>query len=199
MNPIERALQHAAQALDEQGCAWALVGGLAVGARSEPRTTRDVDIAVRVANDDEAEAVVFGLQSHGYRVVTALQHATSGRLATVRLRSPTQTPREVLVDLLFASSGIEPEVVEGAEELTLGAATRAKVASTGHLMAMKVLARDDRARPQDWDDIRALLREAEPHDLEQARAGLRLIEERGYHRGRPLLEAFERILREGMG
>jgi hypothetical protein len=35
------------------------------------------------------------------------------------------------------------------------------VARIGHLMALKVLARDDRRRPQDFDDLRALRREAE--------------------------------------
>ena len=37
--------------LEGQGSAWALVGGLAVSARTEPRTTRDVDVAVTVPDD----------------------------------------------------------------------------------------------------------------------------------------------------
>jgi predicted nucleotidyltransferase len=169
---------------------------VAVGARAEPRTTRDVDIAVEVMDVKDAEVLVFALQSRGYEVVTVLQHAKTGRLATVRLRSPTKTPREVLVDLLFASSGIEPEIVAGAEDLMLGEGTRVPVASIGHLLAMKMLARDDRHRPQDWDDLRSLLREAGALDLEQAREGLRLVQERGYQRGKPLLEQFEQLLQE---
>lgn len=199
LNPIETALRHAAEALQAEGRRWALVGGVAVGARAEPRTTRDVDIAVEVVDDKDAEALVVALQSRGYEVVTVLQHAKTQRLATVRLRSPAKTPREVLVDLLFASSGIEPEVVESAEDLVLGEGTRVPVASIGHLLAMKLLARDDRHRPQDWDDLRALLREAEARDLEQARESLRLMHDRGYQRGKPLLELFEELLREELG
>ncbi len=33
------------------GASWALVGGLAVSARAEPRTTRDIDVAVAVGDD----------------------------------------------------------------------------------------------------------------------------------------------------
>lgn len=68
------------------------------------------------------------------------------------------------------------------------------VASIGHLMALKVLARDDRRRPQDFDDLKALLAEAEAHDLEEARMALQLIETRGYHRGRRLLEELDRFV-----
>ena len=56
LNPIETALRHAAEALNAEGRRWALVGGVAVGARAEPRTTRDVDIAVDVVDDTDAEA-----------------------------------------------------------------------------------------------------------------------------------------------
>lgn len=36
---------------------WALVGGLAISARIEPRFTRDLDIAIAVENDARAEEV----------------------------------------------------------------------------------------------------------------------------------------------
>ena len=68
------------------------------------------------------------------------------------------------------------------------------VARLGHLLALKVLARDDRQRPQDWDDIRALLREATPHDLDGARAALRLITDRGYQRDKCLLDALDALV-----
>lgn len=100
----------------------------------------------------------------------------------------------MIVDLLFASSGIEPEVVRAADMLEIVPGLRAPVATIGHLMALKVLARDDRQRPQDFDDLRALLEEADPQDLEEARAALRLIKERGYQRGRELLPELEQIV-----
>jgi hypothetical protein len=65
-------------------------------------------------------------------------------------------------------------------------------------MALKVLARDDRRRPQDFDDLRALLRESVEADVQEARAALSLIEARGYARERRLVDSFEEFLREEM-
>ena len=194
MNPIENALRRIVKDLQNLGRSWALIGGLAVSARAEPRTTRDVDLAVAVAEDREAESLIFRLQSLGYKVVAVLEQEATGRLATVRLRPPGEGEGGVLVDLLFASSGIEPEIVRAAEDLDILPDLRMPVASLGHLMALKVLARDDRLRPQDLDDLTALLREAEPSDLAVARTALQLIAERGYHRGRQLLEELDKIL-----
>ena len=68
------------------------------------------------------------------------------------------------------------------------------IATTGHLIALKLLARDDRLRPQDFDDLKALLREASLEDIGQAREALQLIIERGYNRGRgDLLEQLEQL------
>jgi hypothetical protein len=73
------------------------------------------------------------------------------------------------------------------------------VATIGHLLALKTLARDDRERPQDLDDLKALLLEAEPQDLEDARIALQLIEERGFHRGRRLSEEFDKLVASSSG
>jgi predicted nucleotidyltransferase len=194
VNPLESALRRIGAELQKLGGAWALIGGLAVGVRAEPRTTRDVDLAVAVASDREAESIVFHLQALGYRILAVLEQKATARLATVRLRPPGEREGGVIVDLLFASSGIEPEITQAAEVLEIVPGLRAPVATLGHLMALKVLARDDRERPQDFDDLRALLAEAEPRDVDDARAALRLIEERGYHRGRELLPELEKIV-----
>ena len=50
---IERALAAAVEALKAANRNFALVGGLAVSVRAEVRFTRDVDLAVRVADDAE--------------------------------------------------------------------------------------------------------------------------------------------------
>jgi hypothetical protein len=44
VNRVERALRAVAAALQERQAAFAVVGGLAVSARAEPRFTRDVDL-----------------------------------------------------------------------------------------------------------------------------------------------------------
>ncbi|MCL2449972.1 MAG: nucleotidyl transferase AbiEii/AbiGii toxin family protein, partial [Polyangiaceae bacterium] len=102
----------------------------------------------------------------------------------------------VVVDLLFASSGIESEVARGAESLEILEGLRVPVARIGHLMALKLLARDDRRRPQDLDDLRALLREASAVDLADAKQAVLAIESRGYHRERLLAESLDAFVRE---
>jgi len=194
MTRLETALRLAAEGLREARLRWAVVGGLAVSARAEPRTTRDVDIAVAVDGDAEAEAVLHRLQVRGFGVVSVVEQAARHRLATARLRSSDQRIRGILVDLLFASSGIESELVERAEEIEIVPGLSVPVARIGHLLALKALARNDRDRPQDLDDIRALLREASSADVDEGRGAVRLIEQRGYARGRNLAAEFEQLL-----
>lgn len=192
LNPVERALARIVGELADLGIPCALIGGLAVSARAEPRTTRDVDIVVQVEGDAAAERVVFDLQSRGYVVGMLLEQEKTGRIATVRLTRDSE--RAVYVDLLFASSGIEPEIVGAAEQLEVLEHVTVPVATRAHLIALKILARDDRNRPQDFDDIRALLEDASNDDLSDARAALRQIEARGYARGRSLVDSLDRVI-----
>jgi len=168
---------------------------LAVSARAEPRFTRDVDFAVALKSDREAEALILAVQARGYRIDTVLEQETTGRLATVRLVAPGSGEHGVILDLLFASSGIEPEVVERATVIEVFPGIELPVARVADLLALKVLARDDERRPQDTIDIRALLQEATASDLEATKAALALIVERGFHRKRDLLQDFDDLTR----
>ncbi len=170
---------------------FALVGGLAVSARAEPRLTRDVDVAISTGNDLDAEAAIHALIGRGYRITTAIEQVKTGRLATTRLRPPGRTA--LVVDLLFASCGVEPEIVEAAEAIEILPKLIMPVATVGHLIAMKLLARDDRKRPQDADDIRALLRVATPDDLRMVTLAIRQIASRGFARGRDLSRAWKAV------
>ena len=91
----------------------------------------------------------------------------------------------MLCDLLFASSGIEPEIVANASVLTLFEGCQAPVASVGHLVAVKLLARSPR-RLQDDLDLDALARFATEDDLHVARSALELIAARGFARDKDL-------------
>jgi hypothetical protein len=153
-----------------------------------------VDIAISASSDEAAEQLIWHLQNRGYVVRTLLEQERTGRIATVRLVRDTE--RSVFVDLLFASSGIEPEIVSGAEELDLLEELRLPVATRAHLIALKVLARDDRHRPQDWDDLRGLLADASEADVRAASEALALIEERGFHRGRDLRADLARAIND---
>ncbi|MET8774729.1 nucleotidyl transferase AbiEii/AbiGii toxin family protein [Nocardia sp. NPDC004654] len=192
MNPLEAALRRAATDLDKFGYRWALVGGFAVSARSIPRFTHDIDLAVAVADDNAAESLVRHLFDCGYFMNASVEH-DNGRLATIRLRrSFDGVP--ILVDLLFASSGIESEIVSAAEELEIVADLVLPVATTGHLIALKLLARDDRTRPQDLADLHGLLSAATEDDVREARAAVHLITERGFHRDRDLESGLDSLI-----
>lgn len=172
---------------------WALVGGLAVSAWAEPRTTRDVDVAVAVEDDEEGEAMVRSMVARGYRIARPLDQGPQGRLWGVRLMVAGR-PEHVLVDLLFASCGIEPEVAAEAEPYEALPGFFVPLARVGHLLAMKVLALDQdnpQARPQDLTDIRELLWVADDDEMRRARGALDLISRRGFDRGRDLLADFE--------
>ena len=144
------------------------MGGLAVSVCVEPRFTRDIDLALAVADDADAEALVHDLVAGGYRVLASLEQESLGRLATVRLEAPGEGPEGVVVDLLFASSGVEADVVRAAELLEVFPGLAVRVARGGHLLALKVLSKSP-SRPQDPIDIAALLRAADASDLREAR------------------------------
>jgi hypothetical protein len=63
MQSVDAVLRQAAADLDAIGARWAVIGGLAVAFRAEPRFTKDVDIAVAVADDEEAEASSIACRS----------------------------------------------------------------------------------------------------------------------------------------
>jgi hypothetical protein len=183
------AAEHAAAHLEALGARFALIGGLAVAARAEPRFTRDVDLAVSVARDEDAEQLLHAMTSRGYTIDTVVEQTKTGRLATARLRH--RKDPEVFVDLLFSSSGIEPEVVEAAERIVYRRGTNLPVARVGYLIALKVLSESD-ARLQDRIDLTALAGVARKGDWSTAEDAVRLIRARGCHRGRALLRRLRR-------
>lgn len=100
--------------------------------------------------------------------------------------------------MLFASSGIEQEIADAAEVLEILRGLRVPVASAGHLIALKLLSRDDRTPPQDRIDLGALLRVATPADLDDARHGVALIHARGFQRDRDLSRDLEQLIAHGV-
>lgn len=192
MTDFESAARTTANRLEALDVDYALVGGFAVSIRCEPRFTRDIDLVVAVADDDEAEAVVKALVHDGYEMLATVEQDIVGRLATVRLAVGSG---DDVVDLLFASSGIEQEIARGAQRIEVLPGLALPVATVGHLIALKLLASDDRNRPQDAVDLRALLEVAEPEDLDAARQAVGLIEDRGYQRGRDLTKALDDLVR----
>ncbi len=179
--------------LNDMGSPWALVGGLAVSAYVEPRFTRDIDVAVAVRDDSAAEAFVADWQARAFQVSLVVEQDETGRLATVRTHRPGEQ-EGVVVDLLFASSGLEPEIAEEAHEIEIITGLAVPLARPGHLFALKLLSFDAEYRPMDLQDLRHLGAVMDDDEVGAARRGVALIEERGFHRGRDLTELLERHL-----
>lgn len=184
---LTAALLEVASDLTFLGRRFALVGGLAVSVRAEIRFTRDVDLAVAVMDDADAEQLIFALQELAYQVRATVEQEATGRLATIRLLSPAN----VKVDLLFASSGIEAETIARAEWIEQGEG-KLPVARAEELVSMKVLSADEQ-RLQDTLDFRSLV-SVGVVDLDVVRANLKLIEKRGFARREDLVAKFESML-----
>jgi nucleotidyltransferase AbiEii toxin of type IV toxin-antitoxin system len=191
---LEQALVRLSGDLQALDLRWALVGGLAVSIRAEPRTTQDLDISVAVSGDQEAERITLDLKLRGYQPhdVQPFLENSDGRLCATRLLAPglAQDPDVVGVDLLFASSGVEEEVVAAAELREIVGGVYLPIATIGHLIALKVLA----GRSKDKTDVRSLLQRASLEELQRARETLELIDRRGFHRGKDLQAELARLL-----
>lgn len=193
MKELEKHIRVLVTWFNENKIAYALIGGIAVSFRSTERTTKDVDFAIAVDSDEEAERQIHALISIGYQVETLLEQVGTKRLATVRLLRGDQD--SVYVDLLFASSGIEKEIVATAETIEVFPDLPIPVASLPALLAMKVLAANDQKRPQDILDIKALLDESSTQDQKETILLLQLIAQRGFSRQKDLLADFEGFIK----
>jgi Nucleotidyl transferase AbiEii toxin, Type IV TA system len=190
-SPVESALRRAVADLDALKVRWALIGGLAVSVRSVPRFTKDLDFAIAVTNDSEAEDVVHQLRGRGYQPAEVIEQEYVERLSGVRLE---RSGSDVIVDLLFASSGIENEVVTSATRLEVLPRLSAPVATTGHLIALKTLA----GRNQDLTDLGSLIPAASTEDLDVAREAVRLVHARGFNREQDVAADLDKLI-AGLG
>lgn len=188
-SPVESALRRAVADLDALKVRWALIGGLAVSIRSVPRFTKDLDFAIAVANDSEAEDVVHQLRGRGYQPVEVLEQEYVERLSGVRLE---RSSSDVIVDLLFASSGIENEVVTSSTRLEVLPQLSVPVATTGHLIALKTLA----GRNQDLTDLGSLIPAASAEELDVAREAVQLIHARGFNREQDVAADLDKLIAE---
>ncbi len=190
---LEESAREVAAWLSSHSVQYALIGGIAVSFRTIERTTKDIDFAVAVRTDSDAESVIRGLRGLGYEVHTLLEQSRMGRIATVRLIKKNRG--KAFIDLLFASSGIEREVATGAEEIEIFPKLRVPVANISALLALKVLAADEETRPQDILDIKSLLTEARASDIAETKKLLKLITKRSFNRGENLQSKFTALLK----
>ena len=160
--------------------------------RTVERLTKDLDIAIAVQSDTEAEEIVYSLLHSGYFVETLIEQDGVNRLSTVRFSF--RGPPKILIDLLFSSSGIEPEIVAAAEEAEIFPGIFGMVATIPSLIALKVLSADNIRRLQDIIDLQHLIAEATDAEIVESRDLLTLIEQRGYNRSKDLQSELNRYL-----
>lgn len=174
--------------LTDSGFEWCLVGGLAASVYVEPRTTKDVDVAVTMRSEDEMAELRSFLISRGYSHPTILMRSFPTRPMGWRLLRPRSRATEVPVDILTAACSIEDKIVRCAVKVELLPALTLPVAALGHLIAMKVLSHNDTDRLQDRVDVISLIRVATTDNMLLAEQALRQISERGFSNERNLIE-----------
>ena len=94
---------------------------------------------------------------------------------------------------MFASCGIERELIERSSFVELPGIGHVPVAASEELVAMKVLSMTE-VRLQDRLDVQRLLRHGTV-DLDRVRDNLHLIHARGFERGQDLPAKLDGVLR----
>lgn len=191
LEELEFHSRRAIELLTKIGVRFAVVGGMAVSFRAIERLTKDLDLAVAVEDDVQAQRIVHEFSQLGFLIDDVFDQEDTGRMSTVRMISPAKNP--MFVDFLFASSGIENEIVDNAEEGHLFSNINVRVATTPCLIAIKVLsARESRMR--DIVDLQSLFEVASSLEIAESRRLLDLITERGYNRSKDLQAELDKYI-----
>ncbi len=141
-------LADAAQVLETRGIRFALIGGLAVSLRGQPRMTVDVDLVI-LADVDQALRLAQELSSTPFEPLFPGVEEVVARSFILPLRHRATGIR---VDVAIGMSGFEQQAVSRATKVTIGD-VRVPVVVVEDLLVMKALA----GRPQDEQDIRGLV------------------------------------------
>lgn len=146
--PLRKTLIDAVSFLNDQSLPYALIGGLAVSLRGQPRATADVDIVI-ATDIERAVALAGSLHQSSFRPLfdDISEIVTSSYLLPLRHRLTN-----VKVDLAIGISGFEREAVSRAESIPL-AGIMVRVARAEELLIMKIFA----GRPQDEQDLLGLV------------------------------------------
>jgi hypothetical protein len=156
-------LKKVAEIFSAEGQPWMLIGGLAVGAWTEPRATKHIDFAISLPSDVEKFAKALADVGFAEAPRQLREVATEGGVVRLNLSGPQPMP--IVVDLLCAGTDFERTALSRRRSLTvLGVSLFA--ASPDDLLIYKLIA----GRPQDLADIDRLIRFGRvPEDLEYVR------------------------------
>jgi hypothetical protein len=142
-------LPRIAKVFEAQGQPWMLLGGLAIGAWTEARATKDCDFALALPTD--VKPLEAALRAEGFTAAKGSLAEVAAEGGVVRLSSAGRP--SVVVDLLCAGTEFERTALSRRRPLTvLGVSLH--VASPDDLVIYKLIA----GRPQDLVDIEKLIR-----------------------------------------
>lgn len=146
--PLQTTLADVEEFLTRNQVRHALVGGLAVALRGQPRATIDVDMILAMDVDD-ALALVHRLPASPFLPL----FADIDEVVQVSLLLPVRhRDTGIKVDLAIGLSGFERQAIERAQLCDV-ASTKIPVATAEDLIIMKSLA----ARPRDQQDLAGLV------------------------------------------
>lgn len=149
----ETAILKIARIFDESGLPYAIMGGVAVQVHTrEPRTTLDLDIALRTKDDIPTAALL----------AAGFKHEGSFKFSEI-WRAPGPGPRKQRTAVQFSADDLTAEAVDGAGTVTLEG-VEISVVSPRDLVHLKVAAAREPRRRQskrisDYGDIIRLLEE----------------------------------------
>lgn len=164
MNPRLAAAWEIHEFLTEQGLAYAIIGGIAVQKWSEPRFTRDVDLAV-AAPLDTGSAPLVQLITERFRSRSAdpLEMARRTRMVLITASNG------VNVDISLALPGYEDQLFARAVNYKIAPGKHIRLCSAEDLIIHKAIA----GRPQDVSDIQGVVyRQGEKLDIAYIREWL---------------------------
>jgi predicted nucleotidyltransferase len=147
-DPLQATLADLAAFLGANHTAFALIGGIAVSVRGEPRFTADVDVVVS-ADVKQGLALLDATRHSAFEPLFA---GAAEVLQTAYILPLRHRTTGVKADVAIGLTGFERNVVTRATPVDLGGFT-IPVASTEDLLLMKVLA----GRPRDIDDARGIV------------------------------------------
>jgi len=141
------AAQEIVSFLREQGWPCCIVGGLAVPAWGEPRSTADVDICLYTGLGDEQSYIELILERFTPRISDAREFAERSRVILV------QASNGIGVDIALAWTPFESRMLARATPFEFTASIALPIASAEDVVIMKAFA----GRPHDWVDVQGVL------------------------------------------
>jgi hypothetical protein len=155
-NQIVSALHDLIDFLTFECIDYALIGGLAVAVRGEPRSTLDID----VVTDSDVERALKLVKSLAASPFKPYFDGVENVIRTGLLLPLEHKQTEIRIDISLGMSGFDKESIANSSPSMIEGRL-VKVVSPEYLVVMKQLA----ARPRDLDDIRGILiRQGEDFD-----------------------------------